>query len=68
MDQDRDGPSPAELAARIVAADKPSKKQPQRLRLQWNVPRGVQPYIPLWFSLLFLGLIAVLVVDGVLKR
>jgi hypothetical protein len=49
-------PSPAELAARISSGDKPSKPYPKQLRFQWNVPRGVQPYIPLWFTLLVVGL------------
>ena len=50
-------PTPAELADRIVAADQPSTPQPKQLRLQWNVPRGVQPYIPLWFALLVIGML-----------
>ena len=59
--------TPAELAARIAAADKPSKPQPKELRLQWNVPRGVQPYIPLWFSLLFVGVIVLVAVANLLE-
>jgi hypothetical protein len=65
---DDDRPTAAELAARIEAADGPSKPQPQRLRLQWNVPRGVQPYIPLWLALTFIGLMAVVILTGLLAH
>jgi hypothetical protein len=66
--QDDERPTPAELAARIEAADRPSQAQPERLRFQWNVPRGVKPYVPLWLSLLFLGLLLVMIIDGWLVR
>lgn len=49
----------AELATRIAGADKPSKPYPKQLRLQWNVPRGVQPFIPLWLALLVIGIFVV---------
>ena len=49
--------SPAELAAAISGADKPSKPYPGGVRFQWNVPRGVKPDVPLWFALLVLGLL-----------
>ena len=68
MPQDEERPTPADLAARIAEGDRPSTPQPERLRLQWNVPRGVQPHIPLWFSLLVLGLFAVMVLNGMLNR
>jgi hypothetical protein len=66
--QDDERPTPAELAARIEAADRPPQAQPERLRFQWNVPRGVKPYVPLWLSLLFLGLLLVMIIDGWLVR
>lgn len=59
---------PAELAARIADADRPSKPQPERLRFQWNVPRGVKPHIPFWFSMLFLALLVFVVVNGLMNR
>jgi len=52
-----DKPSPAELAERIAAADRPSKPDPGGLRFQWNVPRGVKPDVPLWFAVLVLCLL-----------
>src|SRR3954454_17080630 len=55
-------PTPADWAREIEDADRPSKPQEQRLRLQWNVPRGVQPYVPLSLALLMLGILALLVV------
>ena len=61
MPDEDEAPSPAELAARIASADKPSMPYPKQLRFQWNVPRGVQPYIPLWFVLLVIGLFVVAV-------
>jgi len=55
----------AELSRRISDADAPSRTAPERLRLQWNVPEGVTPYVPLWLTLLFLGLIVVAIVAAV---
>jgi hypothetical protein len=66
--EDDERPTPAELAARIEEADRPSRPQPERLRFQWNVPTGVKPYIPLWLSLLVLALLAFMVLDGILNR
>ena len=59
-----DEPTPAELAAEIEAADRPSKPQEERLRFQWNVPRGVQPYIPLSLTILMLGLLAIVLITS----
>ena len=66
--EDDDRPTPADLAARIGDADRPSRPQPEHLRFQWNVPRGVKPHIPLWFSLLFLGLFLFMIVNSLLNR
>jgi hypothetical protein len=56
----------ADLARRIEDADRPSAPIEKRLRLQWNVPYGTTPYIPLWFALAFLAFIVALVVAGIL--
>jgi hypothetical protein len=61
MPDDEEPLTPADLAARISASDKPSRPQPTNLRFQWNVPRGVQPYIPLWFALVVIGLVVLAV-------
>lgn len=63
-----DEPSPAELASRITAADKPSKPDPGGLRFQWNVPRGVKPDVPLGLTLLMLGIVAFVVLLNLLQR
>ncbi|MFN2521922.1 MAG: hypothetical protein ABR614_01210 [Mycobacteriales bacterium] len=55
--QDEERPSAAELAESIARADRPSPPQPKEFRFIWNVPPGVQPYVPLWFSLLVIGLL-----------
>jgi len=62
MTEPADEPTPAELAEAIEDADRPSKPQEERLRAQWNVPRGVRPYIPLSLTLLMLGILAFVVV------
>jgi hypothetical protein len=66
--QDDERPTPAELAGRIETADRPSHSQPERLRFQWNVPRGVRPHVPFWLSMLFLALLVVMIIDGWLAR
>jgi len=57
-----DEDAPAELADRIIGADRPSTTAEKRLRLQWNVPSGVTPYIPLWFVGVFVLLVIYVVV------
>lgn len=64
---DEDG-SEADLARRIIDSDRPSAPAEKRLRLQWNVPLGVPPYIPFWFSMVFLGLVVLVVLDAVFAR
>ena len=68
LPEGEDRPTPAELADRIAQADRPSRPQPNRLRFQWNVPRGVKPFVPLWLPLVFLGLFALIVVTSLLSR
>ena len=68
LQDDEDRQTPAELAAQIGDADRPSRPQPEHLRFQWNVPMGVKPHIPLWLSLLFAGLLAVLIFSSLLSR
>lgn len=58
MTEPAEGPSPAELAQRIAAADRPPKPYPGGLRFQWNVPRGIKPDVPLWFAVLVISLMA----------
>lgn len=58
---------PAALAEQIIKADHPSAPVEQRLRFQWNVPTGVQPYVPLWLSLVFIGLVIAAIVASVLR-
>ena len=65
MTEPADGPTPAELAQEIEDADRPSKPQEEKLRFQWNVPRGVKPYIPLSLTLLMLGILAVVIIVSV---
>ena len=62
MTEPADERTPAELAQEIEDSDRPSKPQEQRLRAQWNVPRGVQPYIPLGLTMLMLGILVFVVV------
>ena len=52
-----DDPTPAELAARITAADRPSMRHERKLRLRWNIPHGEQQHIPLWFAVLVTALL-----------
>ena len=66
--EDGDRPTAAELASRIGADDRPTRKQPERLRFQWNVPAGVKPHIPLWFSLVVLGLLGFMVLNAILNH
>ena len=68
MPDDEAKPTPAELAGSITGADRPSQPYPERLRAQWNVPRGVKPHIPLWFTLVFLGLFAFMIASSLLNR
>ena len=58
----------ADLAHRIEAAYRPSAPIDKRLRLQWNVSFGTTPYIPLWFALAFVVLIAFGVVADIVAR
>lgn len=55
-------PTPADLAREIEDSDRPSRPQEERLRFQWNVPRGVKPYVPLSLTLLMLGILVFVVV------
>ena len=57
-------PQISDLAHRIEDADRPSAPIEKRLRLQWNVPYGTTPHIPLWFALGFLALIVFIFVAG----
>jgi hypothetical protein len=66
--QDDERPTASEMAARVSAADRQSGPQPERLRFQWNVPRGVKPHIPCWLSMLFLGVLLVMIIDAFVRR
>jgi hypothetical protein len=56
--------SPAELAKKIMDADRESAPIDKKLRFQWNVPLGVTPHVPFWFSVLFLVLAVLVLIDG----
>jgi hypothetical protein len=58
--------SAAELADRVMRADRPSTPPEKRLRLQWNVPQGVTPYVPLWLAGVFAFLVLFRIVDALL--
>jgi hypothetical protein len=63
------GDSASSLAKRIAEHDTEAiDRSTQPLRLQWNVPLGRTPHIPLWLSLTFVGLVAVVLVLGLLSR
>jgi len=57
-------PDPADLAREIMDADRLSEPVEKKLRLQWNVPFGVPPYVPLWFAGVFALLALIVLVDG----
>ena len=58
-----------DLAAGIAAHDEDAVDQsPGELRAQWNVPEGRMPYIPLWLSLTFFGLLAAAILWGLFAR
>lgn len=62
-----DEPAPAELAGRIIEADRSSGPVEKRLRFQWNVPFGVTPYIPLWFTGVFVLLVVIVILDATVR-
>ena len=59
--QDR---SIADLSREIEDSDRESKPPDKRLRLQWNVPLGLAPHIPLWFVGLFAVVVIIVVLDA----
>ena len=66
-DPPTDAPTIADRVREIVEDDVRPTPTPGKLRLQWNVPRGVQPNVPLWLTLLFLALVAVPVIVALLR-
>lgn len=58
--------SVADLVREIEDSDRESKPPDKRLRLQWNVPLGVTPHIPLWFAGLFAVLVVIVLLSALL--
>ena len=65
---DDEAPTPADLAASIAGADRPSKPAPAGMRFQWDVPRGVTPTVSLGFALLVVACLLLVLVNGLLQR
>lgn len=66
-------PAPADVSAAartIIGGDRQvdGRRQEPELQLQWNVPVGVTPHIPLWLAGLFFGSIALVALFALVGR
>ena len=68
QDPPLDTPTIADRVRKLVEPEARPAHTPGKLRLQWNVPKGVQPHVPLWLSLLFVALIAVPAIIALLSK